>query len=163
MLKGIFSRFGKPITVVSDNGPSFDSKESNEFSETYGFDHATSSLGYPRANGQVERTVQTVKQLLNKAKATNGDPHLTPLVYRTTPHEVTDVAPAHLLVGRMPRCTLPATRAHLLPKEIKYETVANHYEARKERQAQHYNNYFRAKPMHELNPGDHVLLRNKRL
>ena len=59
VLKMIFSRFGIPEVVVSDNGPQYTSFEFKQFAEAYDFCHTTSSLLLPQSNGQAERTVQT--------------------------------------------------------------------------------------------------------
>jgi len=53
-LKPIFTRYGFPVTLISDNGPQFTSVEIKQFAETYGFHHITSSPYYPQANGQAE-------------------------------------------------------------------------------------------------------------
>lgn len=81
MLKEAFSRHGIPAVVCSDNGPQFSSSEFAQFAKSYGFCQVTSSPHYPQSNGEVERTVQTVKGMLKKS----GDPHLAVLAYRSTP------------------------------------------------------------------------------
>ena len=67
-LKGIFDEHGIPERLISDNGPQYSAEEFRVFSVRYGFDHVTSSPLYPRSNGFIERTVQTVKKLFTKAK-----------------------------------------------------------------------------------------------
>ncbi|CAB4025295.1 Retrovirus-related Pol poly from transposon 297 [Paramuricea clavata] len=56
-----------------------------EFSKAYGFEHVTTSPYYSQANGFIERNVQTVKNLLQKCKESESDPHLAMLCLRTTP------------------------------------------------------------------------------
>ena len=89
-LKGIFARHGIPETVVSDNGPQYSSQEFTEFAGAYSFHHVTSSPHYPQSNGQVERTVKTVKKLLSGS----NDPCLSLLAYRTTPLPWCNLSPA---------------------------------------------------------------------
>ena len=67
-LKSIFARHGIPEQVRSDNGPQFDSAEFSYFAKEWGFKHSTSSPRFPQANGEVERGVRTVKNLLTKEK-----------------------------------------------------------------------------------------------
>ncbi len=47
---------------MSDNGPQFAAREYKEFAREWGFYHDTSSPKYPKSNGLVERTIQTVKK-----------------------------------------------------------------------------------------------------
>ena len=61
------ARFGIPKTVMSDNGPQFAAREYKEFARELGFYHDTSRRKYPKSNGLVERTIQTVKKTIKKA------------------------------------------------------------------------------------------------
>ena len=65
-LKRQFGVHGIPAEVVSDNGPQFSNSEFQEFGKEYGFKHVTSSPHHPKANGEAERAVQTVKNLWRK-------------------------------------------------------------------------------------------------
>nr|XP_006812917.1 PREDICTED: uncharacterized protein K02A2.6-like [Saccoglossus kowalevskii]XP_006819127.1 PREDICTED: uncharacterized protein K02A2.6-like [Saccoglossus kowalevskii] len=67
-IKRSFARHGIPETLLTDNGPQFTSRKFKDFSRKWTFTHKTSSPNYPRSNGLAERTVQTVKNLLKKAK-----------------------------------------------------------------------------------------------
>ena len=66
-LKSIFARHGIPEVMMSDNGPQFSGQAFALFAAAYGFRHVTSSPRFPQSNGEAERAVQTVKNLLKKA------------------------------------------------------------------------------------------------
>jgi len=101
-LKSLFARHGIPEQVRSDNGPQFDSAEFSYFSKEWGFKHSTSNPRFPQANGEVERGVRTVKNLLTKEK----DPAKALLAYRSTPLAC-KFSPAQLLMGRQIRNSIP--------------------------------------------------------
>ena len=67
-LKSVFSRHGTPETVRSDNGLQYSSQEFARFASSYEFKHVTRSPRFPQSNGQVERTVQTVKRVAEEVK-----------------------------------------------------------------------------------------------
>ncbi|UYV74937.1 K02A2.6-like [Cordylochernes scorpioides] len=84
-LKTIFRTHGIPRTLVSDNGPPFNSTGFKNFAQKYEFKHQTSSPKYPRSNGQVERTIQTIKGLIIKAMKSGRDPNLALMEFNNTP------------------------------------------------------------------------------
>ncbi|KAL8616163.1 hypothetical protein ACOMHN_066649 [Nucella lapillus] len=79
-----FARHGIPETVMSDNGPQFVAEEFKTFASTWDFDHLTSSPGYPQSNGLAEKTVQTVKNILDKARSDGRNALLSILEYRSS-------------------------------------------------------------------------------
>ena len=81
--KAIFARHGIPVEVFSDSGSQFTSAEWKQFAKNYGFKVITSSPHYHQSNGEAERAVKTVKQLLLKNPE---DPFLVLLTYRATPN-----------------------------------------------------------------------------
>ena len=81
------------------------------FAKDYGFKHTTTSPHYPKAYGEMERPVQTVKKLWRK----NDDKHLALLNYRTTSLPDIDLSPAQLLMGRRLRNKLPMMEGLLQP------------------------------------------------
>ena len=111
-LKSIFSRYGIPEELVSDNGPQYASQEFSEFAKQYNFKHTTSSPHFPQSNGHAERSVQTVKRLLKGSK----DPYMSLLSYRSTPLPWCHLSPAQLLMGRHIRSNIPMTVESLVPK-----------------------------------------------
>ena len=95
-MKSIFSRHGIPRTVMSDNGSQYNSAKMKDFASLYGFSHVTSNPRYPQSNGLAERTVKTVKGLLEQPT----DLYLALLTSRDTPFPWCGLSPAELLIGR---------------------------------------------------------------
>uniref|UniRef100_A0A1I8BFD6 RNA-directed DNA polymerase n=1 Tax=Meloidogyne hapla TaxID=6305 RepID=A0A1I8BFD6_MELHA len=65
-LKEIFSMFGPPVCLVSDNGPQFISHEFETFLLSIGVNHIKSPPYHPASNGLCERFVRTFKMGLTK-------------------------------------------------------------------------------------------------
>ena len=107
-LKSIFEEHGIPTKLVTDNGPQYTSAAIHEFSHSYGFSHVTSSPLYPQSYGLIERTLQTVKDLLQKCKESGQDPHMAMLCLRSTPLSHDLPSPAELLNGRVYHTNLSA-------------------------------------------------------
>lgn len=116
--KSIFARHGIPDEVISDNGPQYASEYYASFAKEYGFKHITSSPYHPQGNGEAERAVQTVKNLLKKS----GDLYLALLAYRATPLEL-GYTPSELLMGRKLPTTVPIAMKQLAPKTPDQEEV----------------------------------------
>lgn len=62
----MFSRFGLPDILVSDGGPPFNSYGFKNFLEKQGIIVLKSPPYHPPSNGQAERSVKTVKEVLKK-------------------------------------------------------------------------------------------------
>ena len=111
-LKEIFARHRIPDELVSDNGPQYSAFAFHQFSSLYGFRHTTSSPKFPQSNGESERAIQTIKNLLKKVKG--GDMYSALLAYR-----VTSLQPgfslAELLMGRKLRTKVAITTEGLTP------------------------------------------------
>ena len=105
--KQIFGEQRIPSKVISDNGPQFASSEYKNFAAEWGFQHVTSSPRYPRSNGLIERTIQTVKNTLIKAKKSGLDSDLALLCLRSTPIDNVVPSPSELLNCRKLRGNLP--------------------------------------------------------
>ena len=98
-LINLFSIEGYPDEIVSDNGPPFQSKEFAKFLSGLGIKHTTSSPGYPRSNGFIERHIQMVKNMLSKSS--NTRPFQEVLAdLRTTRIGTGLPSPAEILHGR---------------------------------------------------------------
>ncbi|XP_061745073.1 uncharacterized protein K02A2.6-like [Nerophis ophidion] len=64
----IFSRFGYPLQLVSDNGPQLVSQEMTTFLEANGVQHIRCAPFHPATNGLAERIVQTMKKALKTSQ-----------------------------------------------------------------------------------------------
>ncbi|KAK3093011.1 hypothetical protein FSP39_010012 [Pinctada imbricata] len=154
MIKPHFARYGIPEEVVSDNGPQFASKEFAEFAGKYGFKHTTSSPRYPQSNGMIERTVQSVKRLLKKAKMDKRDPYIAMLENRNTPLENLGYSPVQLLMSRRIRGIIPANPKLLMPKTPSLMRTKKGLQKNQENQRRNYDKH--AKDLPKLNIGDSV-------
>lgn len=96
-----FSTHGIPDEVVTDNGPCFRSDEFASFLKENQINHIRSAPYQPASNGQAERTVQTIKNLLKKVKEDEWKVELPRilLTLRTTPN-ASGYSPSELLMGR---------------------------------------------------------------
>ena len=103
VLSMIFARNGLPDTLVSDNATSFSSYEFSEFLSRNSVKHITPAPYSPSSNGQAERGVRTVKDLLKKSSSKKSMKYRLAQVlfqYRCTPHSLTNVVPSVALNNR---------------------------------------------------------------
>lgn len=154
-LKSIFARHGIPETVMSDNGPCYASQEYRRFATEYCFESLTSSPRYPQANGEAEKCVQTVKNLIKKA----ADPYLALLSYRNTPIH-NGFSPAEMLMGRRLRTDLPADPSTLKPYTPDHGLIAGKEHQYKENMKCAYDNRHNVKELPTLNRDDPVYVRD---
>jgi transposase InsO family protein len=157
-MKRIIARNGIMDTLISDNGPCYNSKEFADFANQYNFNHITSSPYRPQSNGLAERSVQTIKRLMTKCTDTNEDFHLALLQLRNTPRD--DIgSPAQRLYGRRTQTTLPLTDAQRQPHIIPTETVTNSLAHMKETQKHYYDRT--TKPLAPLNTQPAIRMNTK--
>ena len=110
-LKEMFARWGICDKITTDNGPQFSSDEFRKFAEDYGFEHVTSSPGFPQSNGEAERAVQIAKNILRQ-----DDIFLGLMTYRATPVAATGKSPAQIMTQREMKTRLPCLDRNLYPK-----------------------------------------------
>lgn len=95
--------FGVPAKIISDKGTNFTSEHFQNLCTSYGIEHHTIAPGISRANGQVERYVDTVANLLR----TNLELHMewtsyvsrVQLALNTTINKTTGLSPLKVLTG----------------------------------------------------------------
>lgn len=158
LLKSFFARFGIPKIVYSDNGPQY-SKMYKDFAKRWNFKAETSSPRFPQSNGMVERHLQTVKHMLNKAEYEGRDPFLTLLEYRNTPIAHNLPSPAELMFGHKINGLLPRKEDFFADekyKDDKHDQVRQKLLARQEKQKKYYD--YNAKPLRKVEENDIVFV-----
>jgi len=109
VLFNLFTQYGFPEQVVSDNRPLFQSKGYRDFLKLNGIQRVLVSPYHPAVNGQAERFLQTFKKFL-QASERDGTLHLLIqnflLSYRSTQHAKTGTTPTKLFLQRELRTRL---------------------------------------------------------
>lgn len=100
----VFSRFGYPVHLVTDNYATFVGKAFQNFAKETGQRHSTTPARFPATNGAAENFVGAVKRKLTclMKDGYNMPQALTKFLfdYRATPHAATGKTPANLMIGR---------------------------------------------------------------
>ena len=109
--KLIFSEYGWPDTLVSDNGPCYASEAITRIMQEYNVNHITSLPHYPQSNDLAERFVQIVKNLFHKAREEGTDLHKALMIYRNTPLSSNLQSPIQMLQSRTVRSQLAMSNA----------------------------------------------------
>ena len=107
-LKFLFSQFGLPESIVSDNGTCFTSSKFKLFLKQHGISHITSAPYHPSTNGLAERAVQLVRRSLKKVKTSFMRSRIATVLfaYWLLPQTTTGLSPSELLLGHHPRSRL---------------------------------------------------------
>jgi len=109
-LKRLFSAYGLPERIVTDNTTTFTSDEFQGFVKQNGIMHTRSAPKHPATNGLAERYVQTfkrgMKKLTNEQMCIDDRLSLFLLRYRTTPNCTTGQLPSNLFLKRHIRTRL---------------------------------------------------------
>ena len=103
-LKDIFSDFGIPEAIISDNGPSYKSQKFNSFCAKFEINHITGASYNHQANSIAECMIQTIKQLMVKNQ---GDTWLALLILKSAPMTGIDKSLVELLCNRHFRTNIP--------------------------------------------------------
>ena len=84
-MKAIFSEYGVPKSIVTDNGPCYSSEYFKEMMKKMGIHHITTSPHHHQSNRLAEGYMRIIKSLLQKTKETGDDPHAVIFIYHSTP------------------------------------------------------------------------------
>ena len=103
-VKGIYSNFGLPKRVLTDNGACFKAREFNEFHSKLGVMVEHLSAYNHQSVDSVKHMVQTMKQILTTNRE---NAWLAMLIYRATDIPGVNKSPSEILNGRRYRTNLP--------------------------------------------------------
>ncbi|KAI3773867.1 hypothetical protein L1987_48406 [Smallanthus sonchifolius] len=169
-LKEVVSRNGVPISIISDRDARFTSRFCQLLHKALGTRLDMSTAYHPQTDGQTERTIQTLKDMLRACVIDFGntwESHL-PLVefsYNNSYHTSIKAAPFEALYGRKcrsPICWTEVGDSQLTGPELVFETsekivqIRNRMAAARGRQKSYADK--RRKPL-EFQIGDMVLLK----
>ena len=117
VLDTLFSTFGVPEVVRTDNGPPFNSERFAQFAKYMGFKHQKITPEHPEANGLVERFMPNLTKIYTAA-IIEKKPRKQALNeflrnYRSTPHTSTGYAPADLFFAFQSNASRIARLAHI--------------------------------------------------
>jgi transposase InsO family protein len=163
-LEHIFSLFGNPETLKSDNGPPFQSNDFANYARQTGFKHRLITPLWPMANGMDESIMKTMAKVIRTAKI-DGVPWKVRLTeylrqYRSTPHSSTGVAPATLLFRNSDPSRLLCYKTYFREQAVDRKAKA-HDKARKEKMKLAGDKRLHVKPVSFV-VGDMVLVKQNR-
>src|ERR1044071_2229032 len=166
----IVSRHGVPVSIVGEGGTRFTSRYCWRIQEEMGTKLLVSTAYHPQTDGQTERTIQTLIDMLRACVLDFGgswDEHL-PLVefsYNNSYHSSIQMAPFEMLYGRKcrtPVCWGEVGQRELAPSDLvaltneKISLIRARIQAAQDRQKAYADR--RRRPI-EFQVGDFVLLK----
>ena len=162
-LKDLFSRWGLPQRIITDNGKQFVSKQLEDFLRSLGVSHSRTALYHPQANGAVERFNRYLTDQLRIARVENRNVEETLFTalsaYRSTRHSTTQRSPAELMCGRSMTMPLDRLLKVAKTKNVSFDgEVASNVRRSQQRNEHHYNARNRAATF-KAKAGDRVNVR----
>ncbi|GJS79663.1 putative reverse transcriptase domain-containing protein [Tanacetum coccineum] len=169
-LKEVVTRHGIPVSIICDRDPRFASNFWRSLQKALGTSLDMSTAYHPQTDGQSERTIQTLEDMLRACVIDFGNgwvKHL-PLVefsYNNSYHASIKAAPFEALYGRKcrsPVCWAEVGEVQLTGPEIVQETtekviqIKQRIQAARDRQKSYAD--LKRKPM-EFQVGDRVMLK----
>ena len=124
----VFSRFGVPLQLLSDNGKEFDNRVLQEFCRLLEIDKIRTTVYKASTNGAIERFHRTLNSMLGKVVSTNQrnwDEYLPSVMgaYRASCHESIGYSPNFLVLGREVNAPLDVVYGVPASEEEHYESV----------------------------------------
>ncbi|GJW43286.1 putative reverse transcriptase domain-containing protein [Tanacetum coccineum] len=169
-LNRIVARHGIPVSIICDRDGRFTSNFWKSFQKALGTDISMSMKYHPKTDGQSERTIQTLKDMLRACVINFGKRQvkhlpLAEFSYNNSYHASIKAAPYEALYGRKcrsPVCWAEVGEAQLTGPELIQETtekivlIKQRMQAAQDRQKSYADR--KRKPM-EFEVGDRVMLK----
>jgi hypothetical protein len=165
-LDKMFSSFGIPKQVKTDNGPPFNSSEFQQFANYLGFSHRKITPYWPQANGEVERFMRTLEKAIRTAQV-EGKPWKQELYtflrnYRATPHSTTNVPPFDAMFQRPMKTKLPEEHNHEEIKESQKNDDVRIQDGKAKNEMKTYADQQRHSKPSKIEEGNAVLVRSQK-
>ena len=109
--KQIFSEYGWPETLISDNGPCYAVEAFTNMMKEYSVNHITMSPHYPQSNRLAEKFAQIVKNLFHRATEEGKDTFKCLMIYCNTSLSSSLQSPMQILWSRSAGSDLPMFNA----------------------------------------------------
>ncbi|GJU94916.1 putative reverse transcriptase domain-containing protein [Tanacetum coccineum] len=169
-LKEVFTRYGIPVSIIYDRDPRFASHFWRSLQKALGTNLDMSTAYHPQTDGQSERTIQTLEDMLRACVIDFGKGWVNHLPlfefsYNNSYHASIKAAPFEALYGRKcrsPVCWVEVGEVQLTGSELVQETIGKiiqikqRMQVSRDRQKSYAD--LKRKPM-EFQVGDKVMLK----
>ena len=164
VLDRVFSEFGIPKVLGSDNGPPFQGKDFADYCSYMGIRHERATPYWPRGNAKCERFMKSLGKTVRIAQI-EGKPWRQVMnqflrSYRAAPHASTGFSPNQLMFGRNVSSRLPSVETQSPSATL--EAAVNNYAKSAEKNRIYGDKKLNTKPS-IIKPGDSVLVRQPKI
>ena len=117
-LNPVFATHGVPMTLISDSGPNYSSRELAKFAQDRDFEHHTTSPHHSQSNGKAATAVKVAKSGIKKPRKDDKDIYQAILEWRNSPAPGSGTSPVQRLMPRRTRSFLPCKSALYHPRVV---------------------------------------------